>query len=209
MASTTSCSTALVPGEELATYSEASCVRITRAGSGVVLRIEMRDASDQVVAEQWWQTFLVGVTLGENRGPEPPDHTFPESARAQPVGQYTVHVDLDQPTRYGEVSGDWSPHHFDRAVAQAGGFDDVFLHGLCTMAMCGQAVVETVADGDPTRVRRLAVRFASPTMLDDDLVVDIFRAGTNTFAFEATCGRDGDQARTGRTARLTRARQRL
>ena len=176
---------ALVPGEELATYSQAESVRVTRAGSGVVLRIEMRDTSDQVVAEQWWQTFLVGVDFAESRGPEPPDHVFPESARAQPVGQYRVHVDLDQPTRYGEVSGDWSPHHFDRAVARAGGFPDVFLHGLCTMAMCGQAVVETVADGDPTRVRRLAVRFASPTMLDEDLVVDIFRADKNAFAFEA------------------------
>ncbi len=178
---------ALLPGEDLAIYSEASCVRITRAGTGVVLRIEMRDASDQVVAEQWWKTFFAGAELGEDRGPEPPDHTFPESARAQPVGQYAVHVDLDQPTRYGEVSGDWSPHHYDRAVAQAEGFDDVFLHGLCTMAMCGQAVVETVAGGDPTRVRRLAVRFASPTMLDDDLVVEIFGAGPNTFAFEAAC----------------------
>ena len=83
------------------------------------------------------------------------------------------------------MSGDWSPHHFDRAVAQAGGFPDVFLHGLCTMAMCGQAVVETVADGDPTRVHRLAVRFAAPTMLDVDLAVDIFRAGRSAFAFEA------------------------
>ena len=54
----------LVPGEELASYSEAwACA--DRAGSGVMLRIEMRDASDRVVAEQWWQTFLVGVALGE------------------------------------------------------------------------------------------------------------------------------------------------
>ena len=35
------------------------------------------------------------------------------------------------------------------------------------------------------RVRRLAVRFASPTMLDTDLAVDIFHSGPNTFAFEA------------------------
>lgn len=177
----------LVPGEELEVFSEASSVRITGAGTGVALRIEMRDASGTVVAEQWWTTFFAGIELGEDGGPDPPDHRFPEAARADPLGQYAVHVDLDQPTRYGAVSNDWSAHHFDRAVAQASGFPDVFLHGLCTMAMCGQAVVETVAGNDPTRVRRLAVRFASPTMLGDDLVVDLFRANPNTFVFEAAC----------------------
>jgi acyl dehydratase len=177
----------LVPGEDLAIWSEASTVRITKAGTRIVLRIEMRDAADQVVAEQWWTTFFAGAEIGVDAGPELLDHTFPESARAEPAGRYTVHVDADQPTRYAEVSGDWSAHHFDRDVARREGFADVFLHGLCTMAMCGQAVVETVAGGDPTRVRRLAVRFASPTMLDHDLDVELFHAGPNAVAFEATC----------------------
>jgi acyl dehydratase len=177
----------LVPGEDLAVFSEAASVRITSAGTRVVLRMEMRDTSDQVAAEQWWTTFFAGAQLGENQGPDAPDHTFPESAREHPIGHHVVHVDTDQPTRYGEVSDDWSSHHFDRAVAEAEGFADVFLHGLCTMAMCGQAVVETAAGGDPTRVRRLAVRFASPTMLDADLDVELFRAGPSTVVFEATC----------------------
>jgi ABC-type Zn uptake system ZnuABC Zn-binding protein ZnuA len=61
----------LVPGEELEVFSEASSVRITRAGTGVALRIEMRDASGTVVAEQWWTTFFAGIELGEAGGPDP------------------------------------------------------------------------------------------------------------------------------------------
>ena len=169
MASTTSCSTArsFPVRSSRPTPKPRAC--ITRAGSGVVLRIEMRDASDQVVAEQWWQTFLVGVTLGENQGPEPPDHTFPESARAQPVGQYTMHVDLDQPTRYGEVSGDWSPHHFDRAVAQAGGFP------TCSSTVCARwrCAVRPSSRPLPTAIPHASAgsRFVSrrPRCLDVDL----------------------------------------
>jgi hypothetical protein len=59
------------------------------------------------------------------------------------------------------------------------------------MAMCTQAAVAMVAGGDPSRVRRVAVRFASPTRLDEDLVVDVYDAsateGPGVYAFEATC----------------------
>ena len=41
--------------------------------------------------------------------------------------------------------------------------------------------------GDPTRVRRVAVRFASPTRLDEDVTVDVYEIAPATFAFEATC----------------------
>src|SRR3954470_2387147 len=80
-------------------------------------------------------------------------------------------VDADMAHRYAEVSGDWSDHHFDVDAAHRSGFERVFLHGLGTMALCAQAVVELVAGGDPERVRRVAVRFASPTFLAEQLHV--------------------------------------
>jgi acyl dehydratase len=124
-------------------------------------------------------------------GAEPPDHTFPETARDHLVGSITQHVDPEAATRYAEVSNDWSAHHFDLEAAQRAGVDYVFAHGLCTMAMCTQAVVGMVAGSDPSRVRRIAVRFASPTRLDAHLTVDVYDAsgseGAGVYAFEATC----------------------
>jgi len=85
------------------------------------------------------------------------------------------------------VSGDWSPHHFDIAAARASGFDFLFTHGLCTMAICAHRVLGIVGVDDPGRVARVAVRFASPTPLGDDLAVEVFGVSERAFAFEATC----------------------
>jgi acyl dehydratase len=177
----------LVVGEELTTWSIPESVRVTTAGTRLALHMEQLDASGALVAEQWWTTFLAGVALGGDDGPDAPDHTFSEDARERPAASRVIRVDADQPQRYGELSQDWSPHHFDRAVAQAEGFPDVFLHGLCTMAMCSHAAVEELAGSDPMRVRRVAVRFASPTYLDQDLAVDLFTIDDTRYAFEATC----------------------
>jgi acyl dehydratase len=177
----------LVAGESLTTWSEPFAIRSTRAGTRVVLHMEQYDADGQLAVEQWWTTFFAGSDLLADAGPEPPDHTFPESARERPVGSSTQHVDLDQPQRYAEVSNDWSGHHFDFEAAQRSGFDYLFAHGLCTMAMCSQAVAGLVADGDPSRVRRVAVRFASPTRLDEDLTVEVYEVDPMAYAFEATC----------------------
>ena len=54
------------------------------------------------------------------------------------------------------------------------------------MALCGRAVTELVAGDDPTRVRRIAVRFTSPTFVGEDLRVDLYDAGPLGCAFEAT-----------------------
>jgi len=57
------------------------------------------------------------------------------------------------------------------------------------MALCAQGVVEEVADAKPERVRRIAVRFASPTPLGERLSVRLYDAGRFGYAFEADyCG---------------------
>ena len=181
----------LVPGETLDTFSAPFAVRNTRAGARVVLHMEQYGADGKLAVEHWWTIFFPGCDALADVGPEPPDHTFPETARDHLVGSVTQHVDADAATRYAEVSNDWSAHHFELDAARKAGVDYLFAHGLCTMAMCTQAAVAMVADGDPGRVRRVAVRFASPTRLDADLTVDVYDAsaslGPSSYAFEATC----------------------
>jgi hypothetical protein len=53
------------------------------------------------------------------------------------------------------------------------------------MAMCSQAVVKTVAAGDPSRLKRLAVRFSKPVIPGNDVVTTIYDIGDGAFAFEA------------------------
>lgn len=178
---------ALVPGEPLTTRSRLDAVRNTSVGVRVVVRIEQYDTHDELVVEHWWTILFFGSDALADVGSEPPDHTFSEAARAALVGTVTQHIDPDTATRYAEVSNDWSAHHFDLEAARQSGFDYLFAHGLCIMGMCTQAAVGLIADGDPARVRRIAVRFASPTPLDEDLRVDVYAVGDAAYAFEATC----------------------
>jgi acyl dehydratase len=174
----------IVPGEPLRIWVEGHGSRPAGSNSLVTLRYTALDADDRLVAEQWWTTVYLGVTC-ERTGDPAPDHAFPEPARDRPVGTYEVDVHADMARRYAEVSGDWSPHHFDVAAAERSGFARPFLHGLCTMALCAQGAVHLVADDDPTRVRRVAVRFATPTFIGERLRLHLFEVGDGTSAFEA------------------------
>ena len=158
-----------VPGEPLRTWVSAHGARPAGRNSLVTLLYVTRDADDAVVAEQWWTTVWLGVTC-EPAGEAPPDHTFPDEARAKPIAEHTVPVDRDMARRYAEVSGDWSAHHFEG--------DRPFLHGLCTMTLCAEVL--------PQPLRRVAVRFASPMFLGEDLHVQVYDAGALGYAFEAT-----------------------
>jgi acyl dehydratase len=181
----------LRPGERLDTWSELSAVRTVRAGTQVVLSFEQVDSEGRLAVQQWWTMILLGCDGVDDLGSMPTDHRFPEAARANPVGSAVQRVAADTARRYAEISGDWSAHHFDAEVARSAGFDYVFAHGLCTMAMCTHRVLDVIGVGDPSRVRRVAVRFAAPTPLGADLTVDTYGIDEHEFAFEATCGDAG------------------
>ncbi|MGZ8749088.1 MAG: MaoC/PaaZ C-terminal domain-containing protein [Mycobacterium sp.] len=175
----------LAPGEPLETWSQISAVRTTRAGTRVVMRFEQVGADGAVAVEQWWTMVLLGLHGVADLGSAPADHSFPHDARTRPVGSVTHRIEADVAHRYAEVSGDWSAHHFDIEVARAAGFDFVFTHGLCTMAICTHRLLSLVGVDDPGLVRRVAVRFASPTPLNCDLTVNAFGIKQHSFAFEA------------------------
>jgi len=172
----------LVPGERLDTSSWISAVRTSRAGTQIVVQFEQVGADGVVAVEQWWTMVLLGLHGVADLGTMPADHRFPDDVRS--LGSASRHIDKDLAHRYAEVSGDWAAHHFDIEVARAAGFDFVFTHGLCTMAITTHLLLG-VLDVDPDRVRRVAVRFASPTPLDSELTVNAFGISENSFAFEA------------------------
>jgi acyl dehydratase len=184
----------LVPGRQITTVSEAYSVRVGDSGTRLTVRVHSDDvATGEPVLDQYATLFIRGMSDGESGGPDKPGHAFPDEARTQPVGELSVHVDGDQTFRYRDASGDPMPIHLDEEFARSVGLPGIIAHGLCTMAMCSQAVVKTVADGDPTRLRRLAVRFAANVFPGDDVVTHLFDAGTvdgrHAYAFEATSSR--------------------
>lgn len=177
----------IVPGESLHIFVDGHGARPAGHNALVTLRYSAFDRRGELVAEQWWTTVYLGITC-DVAGEPAPDHAFPEDARDRPIGMHSVDVDFGMATRYAEVSGDWSAHHFELEAARQSGFDRLFLHGLCTMALCAQGVVQLAAEGDPERVQRVAVRFAMPTFLGERLDVRLYDAGPLACAFEADAG---------------------
>jgi acyl dehydratase len=176
----------LIPGERLETSSWISAVRTSRAGTQIVVQFEQVGADGSVAVEQWWTMMLLGLSGVADLGTMPADHRFPDEVRPHPLGSATQHVDKRMAHRYAAVSGDWSAHHFDVEVARSAGFGFVFTHGLCTLAICTHRLLDLLGVDDPGRVARVAVRFASPTPLDEELTVNAYGIEQNSFAFEAT-----------------------
>jgi acyl dehydratase len=125
-------------------------------------------------------------------GADPPEHAGARSGAA-PIVERTATIDPDQTFRYRDASGDAMPIHVDEVLAREVGLPGVIVHGMCLLALCGQAVVEGVAGGAPDRIRRLAARFWKPVVPGSDLTTSISPAASpgadaDAYGFVAASG---------------------
>jgi len=181
------------PGDRIQWELHKHSARQTPAGVLVTHRIRVWDDQERPLVEHLWSSMHIGGTVEADVGPPLEDHTFPEAARARPLGGARVPVALDQSFRYGGVSGDRNPHSIDDEAARREGYPGKILQGLCTLAMCSGVVVAKAAGGHPERLRRFAGRFTAPVLLRQELVVELYDAGraddgARVVAFEATAG---------------------
>ncbi len=83
------------------------------------------------------------------------------------------------------LSGDLNPLHIDPAVAKAAGFNRPILHGLATYGVAGRALIAALTDNDPTRLKRLDVRFSSPVYPGETIRTEIWRTGEGRASFRS------------------------
>jgi acyl dehydratase len=173
----------------LQTVAETHSARFSKGNLRVTLLHRTSDAQGALVAEQWWTTVLLGTgTPADETGPDVPAQAEAQREGSAVLAEEIIPIDMAMVHAYADVSGDHSAHHFDAEVARASGFAGPFLHGLCTMALCARAVVRTVCAEHPSRLRRLAVQFASPAYVGAALSVRVSQLGEDRYAFEATSG---------------------
>ena len=80
------------------------------------------------------------------------------------IAERTVTLTRDNLVRYAGASGDFNPIHYRDDVAQAVGLPGVLAHGMLTMGVALQPVVDAL--GDPGRVADYQVRFTRPVVVD-------------------------------------------
>jgi acyl dehydratase len=80
------------------------------------------------------------------------------------VAQADFPISRDTLVRYAGASGDFNPIHYRDDVAVSAGLPGVLAHGMLTMGMAVQPVVDWL--GDPGRVVDYQVRFTRPVLVD-------------------------------------------
>lgn len=80
------------------------------------------------------------------------------------VAERTFELSRDTLVRYAGASGDFNPIHYRDDVATSVGLPGVIAHGMLTMGLAVQPVVDWA--GDPARVVDYQVRFTRPVVVD-------------------------------------------
>lgn len=129
------------------------------------------------------------VFIRDPSKPKPPWRPAPD--HGTPVAEASMRVDPDQTYRYAEASFTQGilPHE-DPEFARALGYRTMFLQGQCTMAFAAKAIVDELAGGDPTRLRRMKTRFARVVYPEDVVTTRVWPA-EGAYVFEAT-NQDGE-----------------
>ncbi|MEA9984805.1 MULTISPECIES: MaoC/PaaZ C-terminal domain-containing protein [Subtercola] len=80
------------------------------------------------------------------------------------VGEHEFTLSRDSLVRYAGASGDFNPIHYRDDVATSVGLDGVLAHGMLTMGMAVQPIIEWI--GDPALIDDYGVRFTRPVLVD-------------------------------------------
>ncbi|HMM82648.1 MAG TPA: MaoC family dehydratase [Terrimesophilobacter sp.] len=80
------------------------------------------------------------------------------------VAERDFHLTRDSLVRYAGASGDFNPIHYRDDVATSVGLPGVLAHGMLTMGIAAQPVIDWL--GDPGRVVDYQVRFTRPVLVD-------------------------------------------
>jgi len=165
-------------GERVRTSGEVHSVRSAPGGAMVCTRLTTAGEDGADIVEMYSTILVRGLAAGSAAGPTAPDHRLSRERRGAAPASLRVDIDGDQTGRYAEASGDHNPIHLDEEFARAVGMQGVILHGLCSLAMCADAIVESFAAGDASRLRRVATRFLRPVYPGSSLSVATFGPGS-------------------------------
>ena len=87
------------------------------------------------------------------------------------VAERTVHLTRESLVRYAGASGDFNPIHYRDDVAARVGLPGVLAHGMLTMGLAVETIVEWL--GDSGRILEYGVRFTRPVVVDPETGADV------------------------------------
>jgi acyl dehydratase len=175
-------------GDVISTTPSIEDIRDKGTGETISIRLRSENQSSELVEETLFTLFVRGKPKAEPNREGPRKKTLaPTAHTGEPLASIAQELDADQTFRYSDASGDKVKIHLDPEVAKKAGFPGIIGHGLCTLAFTSRAVIEGVGGRAPERLKRLAVRFASPVIPGESITTRIWPAAGGVdgeYAFE-------------------------
>ncbi len=187
-------------GDELVLSPSLESVEDKGKGATFVVKVAMTSPSGDAIVDQRATIFVRGGGSGEAR--ERPSRDVPAAEPGPVAATFVRHVADDMPARYAAASGDHNPVHLDDAVANAVGLPGRINHGLGTLSLVAGGLVDEIAGGEASRLKRMAVRFTDMVFPGSDVTTTVREAGAGAYRFE-TLRADGAAVMVG-TVELTR-----
>lgn len=138
-----------------------------------VLQVDSSDASGDPLFTNRYSLMLRGEGgFGGEAGPKAENHA-PER---DPDGVIEMATMPQQALIY-RLCGDRNPLHADPEFAKMAGFDRPITHGLCSYGVVCKAIVDTLLEGDVTRVARYRARFAGAAFPGETYRISYWKEG--------------------------------
>jgi len=181
----------LHPGDQI--HTTAKIINMEQRGVNDILDLQIHCKREEtIVVEMAYRLLVRGKKIARDDKPAGSTHDL---ERGKSLVKKAIVVTDDQGKRYAQASGDHNPIHISDEIARSVGLPSAIVHGLCTMALASQVLVDELLNGDPSRLKSMEVRFSRPLLMDQKLTTEVYDAGikddgTHVVHFESRDAKD-------------------
>ncbi|MCY4388843.1 MAG: MaoC/PaaZ C-terminal domain-containing protein [Desulfurellaceae bacterium] len=147
----------IIPGDMITSTARIVAIEEQPGGESLAVDLHCCNQTGETVQRITFTAFIRGQ--GRRSRTRVATGETPE-----PLHRVSQTIDADQAFRYANASGDRNPIHIDEDIAKLAGLPGIIVHGLCTLAFASKAIIDSVCEKDPRRLRRLSAGFARPVL---------------------------------------------
>ena len=147
---------------------------VTRTDGGLVICVQSGTGTTHVVDRFFVRRTVTDASLPLATAPAGRAGVVPAAVRTLGKLSVTAPAQLEA---FATVSGDANPIHRSDVLARFVGLPGRIVHGMWTSAAATRAVLESAADGEPSRLREWSVDFVAPVLPGQEVTFTVTRTG--------------------------------